>query len=79
MPRAFKGARFQTGRGRTDSGRRGARFPKKRREKEQGQTPTEYRATYSRPCPTCGVMIKEGDLVRKSGAHSECKDHPSLG
>jgi hypothetical protein len=74
MPRAFKGARFQTGRGRTESGRRGARFPKKGKPKEQPQTTAAYPASYSRPCPACGTMIQKGDLLRKSGAHVDCPE-----
>ena len=42
MPRAYKGVRFQTGRGRTETGRKGARQSKSGRETK----PTVYEAQF---------------------------------
>jgi hypothetical protein len=71
MPRAYKGVRFQTGRGRTETGRKGARQSKSGRETK----PTVYEARYSRPCPACGRSIDKGARLRKLdgvSVHEDC-------
>jgi ribosomal protein L37AE/L43A len=61
MPRSYKGVRFQTGRGRTASGRVGARSGRHGRVNK----PMILPGAYSRACPACGATITRGMNLAK--------------